>query len=179
MVDDINNKTTPNQMRVLMKRMHDGKFTVSENINPKKDLNMHDMLKIMRSINENLESDGENKKTVYDQNDEEEKLRNFFSDMTVSIKLVDLGVYEDLVFWGGTVNGIIRFVYTVTDDENTSGVEFDYLDEFSPDNPENDEIIDRLEIYFNTFYKYWRDNIVSNNNDSGADDTKFVSDNDL
>lgn len=159
MENDINKKNSPNQMRVLMKRMRDGKFVANESEEPKKDLNIRDMLKITRSINESTE----NKKTVYDQSMEEEKFRNFFNDMNVSIKLIDLEVYDDLVFWGGTIDGVIQFVYKVTPDESTSGVEFNYLEDFSPDNPENEEITGRVESYFDTFYQYWRDNVMANN----------------
>ena len=81
--------------------------------------------------------------------------------MNVSIKLIDLKVYSNLVFWGGTVDGVIQFVFKVTPDESTSGVEFNYLEDYSPDNPENEEITGRLESYFDSFYKYWRDNVMS------------------
>ena len=64
------------------------------------------------------------------------------------------------VFWGGTVDGVIQFVYKVTPDERTSGVEFNYLEDFSPDNPDNDLIVSKLETYYDTFYKYWRDNVI-------------------
>jgi len=108
----------------------------------------------------------QNKETVFDQSIEEEKFRNFFNDMNVSIKFIDLEVFDDFVFWGGTVDGVIQFVYKVTNDEDTSGVEFNYLEDFSPDNPENEEITGRIESYFDTFYKYWRDNVLEPNADN-------------
>ena len=147
--------------------MREGKYIANESQEPKKDLNMRDMLKITRSINENkisLKEDVENKKTAYDQSMEEEKFRNFFNDMNVSIKLIDLGVYNNLIFWGGTIDGVIQFVYKVTPNEATSGVEFNYLEDFSPDNPENEEITGRIESYFDTFYKFWRDNVLAIDN---------------
>jgi len=162
---NINDKSSPIQMREMMKRVRQGSFTANESIEPKKEMSMRDMLKITRNIHEGKvvlnEDQGENKKTAYDQGTEEEKFRNFFNDMNVSIKLIDLGVYEDLVFWGGTIDGVIQFVYKVTPDESTSGVEFNYLEDFSPDNPENEEITGRVESYFDTFYKYWRDNVMT------------------
>jgi hypothetical protein len=171
--NDINSKTSPIQMREFMKRMRTGTYTptVTESL---KDLSARDMLKITRNIHEgkvslNEEQDIENKKTPYDQNMEEEKFRNFFNDMNVSIKLIDLGVYDKLVFWGGTIDGVIQFVYKVTPDESTSGVEFNYLEDFSPDNPQNEEITGRIESYFNTFYKYWRDNVLDGQ-DGGNDE---------
>lgn len=164
MENDINKKTTPNQMREFMKRVREGKFVANESQTPKKDLSVRDMLKITRNINEGkirLTEEAENKKTVYDQSMEEEKFRNFFNDLNVSIKLIDLEVYNNLVFWGGTIDGVIQFVYKVTPDESTSGVEFNYLEDFSPDNPENEEITGRVESYFDNFYRYWRDNIMT------------------
>jgi hypothetical protein len=118
---------------------------------------MRNMLKITRTINEKVNG----KETVYDQSIEEKKFLDFFDDMNVSIKFIELEVFGDLVFWGGTIDGVIQFVYKVTPDESTSGIEFNYLKDFSPDNPENEEITGRIESYFDTFYKYWRDNVMT------------------
>jgi hypothetical protein len=162
---NINDKNTPIQMREFMKRMREGKFDTNSKPTSQKNLSVRDMLKITRDIQQgkiNI-NEAENKKTSYDQPNEEEKFRNFFSDMNVSIKFIDLEVYDNLVFWGGTIDGVIQFVYKVTPDESTSGVEFNYLPDFSPDNPENDEITGRIESYFDNFYKYWRDNVISSN----------------
>jgi hypothetical protein len=166
MSNNINDKTSPDQMRILMKRMRtgsDGKCGVSETPEVKKVLSIKDMLKITRKLNEDVDGEAEkpvNKETVYDQPEEEAKFQNFFNDMPVSVKFIDLEVNNNLVFWGGTVNGIIQFIYKVTPDEATSGVEFNYLDDFSPDNPDNDLIIKMIESYYDTFYKYWRNNML-------------------
>lgn len=161
--NDINSKTSPNLMREMMKRVRQGTYTANESQEPKKDLNIRDMLKITRDINEGVVDlkEAESKETIYDQSMEEEKFRNFFNDMNVSIKLIDLEVYDNLVFWGGTIDGVIQFIYKVTPDESTSGVEFNYLEDFSPDNPENEEITGRIESYFDNFYRYWRDNVMT------------------
>jgi hypothetical protein len=162
---NMNNKPAPNQIRILLRRMRGEKYVVNEDVKtPEKDLTMRDMLKITRNLNEqaeeNDEKKAENKKNVYDQSKEEEKLKNFFNDMNVNIKFIDLEVYDNLIFWGGTVDGIIQFVYKVTPDEKTSGVEFNYLEDFSPDNPDNDIIIKKIESYYDSFYKYWRNNML-------------------
>lgn len=169
--NDINSKTSPIQMREMMKRVREGGFTANETKAPK-DLSMRDMLKITRDINEGAVklTEAENKETIYDQSMEEEKFRNFFNDLNVSIKFIDLEVYDNLVFWGGTIDGVIQFIYKVTPDESTSGVEFNYLEDFSPDNPENEEITGRIESYFDNFYKYWRDNVMTT--DSATKDGK-------
>jgi hypothetical protein len=180
MKNSINDKTAPNQMRVLMKRLREGKYEVSDTTNtPKKDLSVRDMLKITRNplkLNEdvvpsnnpqdNVPADKENitpstnKETVYDQTEEEEKFRNYFNDMNVDIKFTDLKVYDNLIFWGGTIDGVIQFVYKVTPDEKTTGIEFNYLPDFTADNPDNDLIIEKIESYFDIFYKYWRNNVL-------------------
>lgn len=152
---NINNKTASNQIRIFTKRMRNG-FELNE-VNGDKNLSVRDMLKLMRSLNED---ENVNKKTVYDQKNEEEKFLKFFNDLNVSIKFSELVIYDNLIFWGGTIDGIIQFIYKVTPDEATSGVEFNYLEDFTPDNPENDEIIGRIESYYDTFYKYWRNNIL-------------------
>ena len=162
---NINDKSSPNQMREFIKRMRSGNYVAETKQISKKDLSMRDMLKITRNINEAVSTnDGQknsiNKVTAIDQNNEEEKFRNFFSDMNVNIKFIDLEVFDNLIFWGGTVDGIIQFVYKVTPDESTSGVEFNYLEDFTPDNPENEEIVGRIESYYDNFYKYWRNNML-------------------
>lgn len=191
MKNNINDKTSPNQMRILMKRMRDMRNNVVENnVNeiqdiPKKDLSMRDMLKLTRNrkvnineqdvssnnptdntpVNSTIPDDKEgtkqiNKKTVYDQAKEEEKFRNYFNDMNVDIKFIDLDIYDNLIFWGGTIDGVIQFVYKVTPDEKTTGIEFNYLPDFTADNPDNDLIIKKIESYFDIFYKYWRNNVL-------------------
>jgi len=167
MENDINEKNAPNQMRVFMKRMRDGKPTADETQDkPKQVLTVHESIKIMRKLNEEAagetEEKGANMKNIYDQGTEEEKFLNFFDDMNVSVKFIDLEVNDNLVFWGATVDGIIQFIYTVTPDEATSGVQFNYLEDFTPDNPDNELIVKMIESYYDTFYKYWRDNVLAN-----------------
>jgi len=174
MENDINKKSSPNQMREMMKRVREGKFTPNDSKESKKDLNMRDMLKITRTLNEDVN----NKETVYDQTIEEKKIRDFFDDMEVSLKLFDLDVRENSVFWGGVIDGVIQFVYKVTPEDATTGVEFDYLENFSPDNPENEEITGRIKSYFNTFYKYWRDNVINPNKDGEKPTIKLKPDTD-
>ena len=156
MGNNINNKSTPNQMREFMKRIRNGNFTETKNDVPSKELSIKEMLKITRDINEGyvkLNEDVENMETVFDQKIEEKKFRDYFNDLNVSVKFIDLEVYDNLIFWGGTVDGVIDFVFKVTPNENTSDVEFNYRKNFSPDNPENSKITDRIESYFNNFYR--------------------------
>lgn len=124
------------------------------------DLKTQDLVKKMRKLNEQEEEKKKNRKTIYDQTREEKSFEAFFDDLNVATDFIELEVYDNFIFWGGTVDGIIQFVFKVTPNEDTSGVEFNYLEGFSPENPENDEIIERIESYYNQFYKYWRDNIL-------------------
>lgn len=159
-----NNKNSSYQMKEMIKRMRGKYYDLQQIDESNKIFNISDMLKITRKLNETFDNKNmlPNKKTAFDQKNEEDKLKNVFSDMLVNIKFIDLEVYSNLIFWGGTINGIIQFIYKVTPNENTSGIEFNYLDEFTPDDPENIEIIKRIESYFDTFYKYWRNNMLTN-----------------
>jgi hypothetical protein len=128
--------------------------------NKKADLTTRNLLGKMRELHEQDDiGNGENRKTIYDQSREEKKFRNNFDDLNVVIEFIPLEIYDNYVFWGGTIDGTIQFAYKVTPDEETSGVEFNYLEGFDPGNPDNEEIIDRIENYYDQFYKYWRDNI--------------------
>lgn len=164
----MNNKTTPNQMRILLRRMHGEAYIMNENVvakpTPKKNLTMCDMLKITRSLNEDIQPTEEkpvNKKTDLDQKNEEQKFKNSFpTGYDIAVDFIELEVTDKYVFWGGTINGLIQFVYKVTPDENTSGVEFNYLDGYNEDDPKNDEIIKRVESYYDSFYEYWIDSVI-------------------
>jgi hypothetical protein len=172
-MENMNNKTSPNQMRILIRRMRGEAYVVNENVKPepKKNLTMRDMLKITRNLNEDFqpevaepETDQEkpvNKKTDQDQATEEQKFKDSFpTGYDINVDFIPLEVTDKYVFWGGTINGLIQFVYKVTPDENTSGVEFNYLEGYNEDDPKNDEIIKRVESYYDSFYEYWIDSVI-------------------
>lgn len=149
-------------MRMLLKRIRTGEYVPMNESNKKKDLNMRDMLKITRKLNEEVDNNeiSVNKETSYDQKNEENKITDAFKDLNVTLHFGDLVIFNNKVTWSIMVDGIVMFSYTVTPDENTSGVDFEYTDDFSPENPDNKEIIDRINSYYNTFYKYMRDNVI-------------------
>ena len=75
-MSNINKKSTPDQMRVFLRRMRGGDYIVNEHEIDKKILTVRDFLKITRKLNEDVldtETDDanthkpENKVTVYDQ----------------------------------------------------------------------------------------------------------------
>jgi hypothetical protein len=164
----INSKTSPNQMRVLMKRMRDGKYEVNEVQQTKKDLTMRDMLKITRKLNEDIEEQEPtaNMATSADLKYLTDNFMNLFNNIKVNIKLLQLDgesklkLTKDSAFWGGTIDGAIQFAYKITPEENTkeAGIEFNYLPEFSADDPDNQDIIKKIESFYDTFYNYWKDN---------------------
>lgn len=169
-----------NNMRSLLGKMRDfnsghlsEKAKIVEKGNGK--CTMRDMLKKTRKLNEDFEQEQTqqnqeqepvnaepvkrtNKATSFDREKEERGFRNFFSNLMVSVNFIELEVFDDLITWGGTIDGMIQFMYSVTNDEATSGTDFNYLEGFSPDNADNDELIKRIESYYDIFYKYWREN---------------------
>jgi hypothetical protein len=174
-MENMNNKTSPNQMRTLLRRMRGEVYAVNENVNvkptPKKELSVREMLKITRKLNEDVQPEVEepevdqekpvNKKTAQDQASEEQKFKDSFpTGYDINVDFIELEVTDKYVFWGGTINGLIQFVYKVTPDENTSGVEFNYLEGYNEDDPKNDEIIKRVESYYDSFYEYWIDSVI-------------------
>jgi hypothetical protein len=163
----INSKTSPNQMRILMKRMREGKYTPNAyQETTKHELSMRDMLKITRRLNEDVEEKEPevNLATVEDEKELTDNFTNLFNEMNVSIKPLTLSsdpklkLTKDSGFWGGTVDGAIQFAYKATPDKDSSGIEFKYLPSVSPDDPDNQEIIKKIEAFYDTFYEYWRDN---------------------
>jgi len=151
-------------VRIFLNRLrkNDGGFggELDKKNSEKKAPTTKDLLKITRKLNEEFENDKKNIATDFDRTREEQKFKNYFNDLNVSIVFIPLEVYQDFAFWGGTIDGIIQFMYSVTKDETTSGVDFNYLDGFSPENEGNDEIINRIKLYYDIFYKYWRDNAL-------------------
>ena len=168
----MNDKTSPNQMRILLRRMRGKKYVVNENVEIlKKELDIRDMLKITRKLNEDIQPEIDqtetpetkpvNKKTDQDQANEEQKFKDSFSSINdINVDFIELEVTDEYVFWGGTINEVLQFVYKVTPDENTNGVEFNPLEGYNEDDPKNEEIMKKVESYFDKFYEYWIDSVI-------------------
>jgi hypothetical protein len=172
-MENMNNKTSPDQMRILLRRMRGEKYIVNENVETsKKELDIRDMLKITRKLNEDIQPETDqpetpetkpvNKKTDQDEANEEEKFKDSFPSINdINVDFIELEVTDKYVFWGGTINGVLQFVYKVTSDENTNGVEFNPLEGYNEDDKEkNDKIIKTVESYFDKFYEYWIDSVI-------------------
>lgn len=161
---DFNSKTSPNQMRDLMNLMRNvgSNTNISFNNTNKKELMnennfIRKTIKNIRKLNEN--TDVVNRATDKDFEFEIEKAKSYFPDS--GLRFTDennkplFEITDDYVFLGGVINGVIRFAFTVTKDAETSKVVFDYTEDFSPENPENEEIIEKIEQYYESFKTRW------------------------
>ena len=124
---------------------------------------MRNLLKKMRLVNENLSVDkGMHIETTYDQKREEQKFNDYLRTLNFNVTVDSFEKLEIVpnkyVFWGGTIDNMIQFVFIVTNNEKTSKVEFNYSNEFNKDNEDNTQLIDKIQEYYNIFYKYWSKN---------------------
>lgn len=144
-----------NEMRKYIGYMKNGKPTKNKILGEeKKDTSMRGMLGIMRKLNEN-----QNIATKIDENGERKKMNDYFKENNVTIDYEELKIYSNGVIFGGDIDGQIQFVYKVTPEEKTSGIEVNYLEGFDAQDPENEEVVKKLESYYDIFYKYWRNQI--------------------
>ena len=138
----------------------------------KKDLSMRDMLKITRNLNEavgiDVNKDGDidakiisadfnDKKTAYDQDEQEQQFRNAIKDFNVNVEFEPIDISDRSVLWNGTIDNQLQWSYLVTPDENKNGAKFNYSRNFDDSRPENSELVKRIDDYYNDFYKYWRE----------------------
>lgn len=146
----------------IVRNFKENKNIISDrNLSKNEHNNIRELIK--RTKNNFLSENVIEKTLEIDQEEEERKFKNYFKDLEVIVDFIELEVFENGVFWGGTIDGIIQFVYKVTPNEKTSGYEIYYLEDFDKNNPDNEEIVNRIELYYNEFFKYWRDNLLQNN----------------
>lgn len=154
-----------NDPRALLKKMRNGD-NIQETVDAvDKQPTTQDFVKIVRKLNEELEQpERENLKTPEDQAREEENLNKDLEPFNVITEYVDLEVYNDYVFWGGIVDGYIKFKYRVPALPGEEGVTFKYDKEgFSVDDADNEPITDAIRNYYEThFFEYWSQNILQN-----------------
>lgn len=152
--------STPNDMRKFIGYMYGKKPEkiqyVKEEV--KKDMSMRDLLGKMRVINEDTQA---NMATNIDSQNEQDKMNNYFEDNKVTIEFEKFEVFSNGALMAGTIDNQIQFVYKVTSDEKTSGIEVNYLNDFNPNDVENEEIVKKVETYYDGFYKYWRDQLFN------------------
>ncbi len=155
----------PNSIRNYQKLIKNFSSTNNKNILPekqkeKKDINHNDMRLLLKKTRKYLTEQtalSQNNISIYDQQNEEKKFIDFFNDLNITVKFEPLQVYDGKgVFWGGTIDGMLQFVYKITNNESESGIEFNYLEGFDPNAEDNKEIIKRIENYYNKFFDYWK-----------------------
>lgn len=156
-------------MRVLMGRLRTGNPNFGRDLSKdekKKEPSVRDMLKNLRKLNEEFKNNPEQKNiknhaTDFDKKYWIDRFNTFFDDLDITIDnedVFDLEVYDDYIFWGATILGQIQFLFAVTDDENSSGVQFNYAKDFNANNEDNQNIIKRIEVFYDEFADYWRKN---------------------
>ena len=122
---------------------------------------IQEWVKEFRKLNEQEEPEAEtqkrvNKKTPQD----EDKMRDWFNDvfrgLNITPEFEELVIYDDLVFWSGWINGLIQFIFTVSENPDVNNVEINYADDLNIQNPENDKIVKKLEDFYTDFSEYWK-----------------------
>jgi len=146
--------------REMIKRMRGKPFIPETKTDEKKkSFDMRDMLKITRNLNENNDAYLQNKITTYDQKEEEDKMKAAFDDY--AIDFIPLEVYNGFVYWGGTLGGVVKFAFSVTNDEKTSTLKIGFPEDSKPANPEEEELVQDLEKYYQVFKHFWRKEMLN------------------
>lgn len=154
-----------NRMQQIMGKMDTPTDKPNMNGRVYSEESVQQLVKNMRVLNEELEEkERVNLKTPDDQAREEENLNKDLEPFNVLTKYVDLEVYNDYVFWGGIVDGYIKFSYRVPALPGQKGVTFSYNKEgFNVDDEDNEAIVEAIENYYATqFFQYWSENILQN-----------------
>lgn len=143
---------------------------IADRINPKTsineksktDMSIRDSVRLMRKkqINEEIKNSLSNSEIEIEKN----KFLNVFKDNNVTVQFKNFLFSKDGVFFSGTIDGIIQWAYRVTPDENSSGIDYEVIDGFDGNDPENADVLKKLESYYDTFYEYCRDNIINIDN---------------
>jgi hypothetical protein len=129
----------------------------------KSDHRTQELVKKMRKLNEQNEEDNkrENKEVVSDQGSMEKWFRDYFRGLDIIVEFGDLKVFNDLVFWDGMIDGVIQFIFVVSNDPELHGVEFVYADDIDIQNPVNNEISKKVEDFFVEFSEFWKRNVLN------------------
>lgn len=128
---------------------------------PLKEMTMREMQRRirMKQVKEDQEVAAiEKPLTPAEQKRQEEGLQGFFDGDNVTIKFEPILVFEDGIFWAGTIDGQLKFAYMVTPDESTSGVKIERSPDFDPSNEDNQAVEKKIIDYYDTFYAYWSEN---------------------
>jgi hypothetical protein len=145
------------EIKFNTKRIQEIASKISKSVPGKKTFTMSEMIsRVRKYVNE--EAFQARYLTASELDVEKEKFQNVFSNYNVSFEYEPFMIVNGGVIWGGTMDGQIQWVYKVTEDDQTSGVEMNFSPDFNPDEGDNKKIVDLIESYYHQFYKYWRDN---------------------
>lgn len=119
-------------------------------------------LSIMRRLKEDYPKK-QNVSTL-DQKEEEDKFSNYFSEFNIMTEFESLEIYENGIFWGGTIDNVLQWVFTVPSQKNEPIIT--YLDGYKPSDQETSDkyskIEDMIKTYYNEFFEYWKENELDN-----------------
>jgi hypothetical protein len=133
--------------------------------NGKKSISMNEMISRMR--NHIAEQVVQNRHLTDSELDiEKKKFENTLANFNVVCEYEPFMIVNGGVIWGGTIDNQIQWVFKVTEDDQTSGVELNFSSDFNPDEGDNKRIVDTIQSYYNQFYKYWRDNELELDNNN-------------
>lgn len=142
-------------MKSLIKRIRSNEHTSKEIIkeDKPKDLSMRDLLKktrVLQNLNEDITI------TDIDQEHIKNGLINSLKQLEAIPKLNPIKVINGNIFWSGSVNDMIEFVYKISPDGSKNGFKINYNDKLNIDIPDKDSISKVLEDYYTEFFTYFQ-----------------------
>lgn len=132
------------------------------NKQPLKEMTMREMQQRIRDQKRIKEADVdapvEKQLSGFEQKKQERSMLDFFNNKNLTIKFEPILLFDDGIFWAGTIDGQLKFAYMVTPDESTSGVKIERSPDFDPTSDDNQEIEKMVVDYYDVFYNYWSEN---------------------
>lgn len=134
---------------------------------PLKEMTMREMLRITRQKQMQEEAIAssepvEKQLSPAEQEQQERTMQQYFENDNVLIKFEKIMLFDEGVFWAGTIDGQLKFAYFVTPKESESGVKIERSPDFDPTNEDNQKIEKKVIDYYDTFYDYWSQNQLEN-----------------
>lgn len=146
-----------NNIKIFINRVRKNEYTPKPILKEDKvkDLSMRELLKKTRMLNEIVLKEDVNI-TPIDQKHVVDGLSNSLKQLEAIPKLNPIKVINGNIFWSGSVNDIIEFVYKVSPDASKSGYEINYDKDLTIEIPNKDEISKVIEDYYAEFFKYFQ-----------------------
>lgn len=129
---------------------------------PLKEMTMREMQQRIRDQRRLKEADAdapvEKQLSGAEQKEQERSMLDYFDNENLTIKFEPILLFDEGIFWAGTIDGQLKFAYMVTPEESTSGVKIERSLDFDPTNEDNQAIEKKVVDYYDVFYKYWSEN---------------------